>query len=135
MKKIIPFLLIPILFSCNHKTKQIEETSAPVQEIVDGNENITEINPDTKGNSETDEDQFTTENMQMIQIFKVKEIEEENVILEDLNGTGDLYTLNKSKLNEEDIEVGDEFQINWNGISTKSYPAQFGEIFKVKKVD
>lgn len=45
------------------------------------------------------------------------------------------YFITSDDLRDENPKVGDKYTIYWDGISLESYPAQFGQIYRVEKDD
>ena len=54
------------------------------------------------------------------------------IVFETENKTN-VFSINLEDLKDENAKAGDKYEITWNGIATKSLPAQFGEIYEVKK--
>lgn len=54
------------------------------------------------------------------------------IVFETENKTN-VFSINLEELKDENAKAGDRYEITWNGIATKSIPAQFGEIYEVKK--
>ena len=54
------------------------------------------------------------------------------IVFETENKTN-VFSINLEDLKDENAKAGDKYEITWNGIATKSIPAQFGEIYEVKK--
>ena len=54
------------------------------------------------------------------------------IVFEKGNKTN-VFSIDTEDLKDENAEAGDRYEITWNGITTKSIPAQFGEIYAVKK--
>lgn len=63
-----------------------------------------------------------------------KDGEKPMATIEDTSNTGNKYVLEYKRLMDKYASVGDEYKIYWDGISLKSYPAQFGKIYRVEKV-
>ena len=69
--------------------------------------------------------------------FEIDEIviEKDNksaIVFESANKTN-VFSIDLEDLKDENAKAGDRYEITWNGIATKSLPAQFGEIYAVKK--
>lgn len=69
--------------------------------------------------------------------FEIDEIviEKDNksaIVFESANKTN-VFSIDLEDLKDENAKAGDRYEITWNGIATKSLPAQFGEIYEVKK--
>ena len=69
--------------------------------------------------------------------FEIDEIviEKDNksaIVFESANKTN-VFSIDLEDLKDENAKAGDRYEITWNGIATKSLPAQFGEIYDVKK--
>lgn len=76
------------------------------------------------------EDQKTLE-------FELDEIviEKDNkyaIVFESANKTN-VFSIDLEDLKDENAKAGNRYEITWNGIATKSIPAQFGKIYEVKK--
>ena len=54
------------------------------------------------------------------------------IVFESANKTN-VFSINLEDLKDENAKAGDRYDITWDGIATKSIPAQFGEIYEVKK--
>lgn len=54
------------------------------------------------------------------------------IVFESGNKTN-VFSIDLEDLKDENAKAGDRYEITWNGIATKSIPAQFGEIYEVKK--
>lgn len=54
------------------------------------------------------------------------------IVFESANKTN-VFSIDLEDLKDDDAKAGDRYEITWNGIATKSIPAQFGEIYDVKK--
>ena len=54
------------------------------------------------------------------------------IVFETENKTN-VFSIDLEDLKDENAKAGDRYEITWNGIATKSIPAQFGEIYEVKK--
>lgn len=65
--------------------------------------------------------------------FEVVEKSEDGVTLAEVGNKDNLYNISLKDLRDDKPELGDRYMITWNGISMKSYPAQFGEIYDVEK--
>lgn len=65
--------------------------------------------------------------------FEVVEKNEGGVTLAEVGNKDNLYSISLKDLKDDKPEIGDRYMITWNGISLKSYPAQFGEIYSVEK--
>ncbi|MBM0046989.1 FIVAR domain-containing protein [Anaerococcus sp. mt242] len=46
-----------------------------------------------------------------------------------------LYSISFDDLRDENPKVGDKYKIYWDGIIMESYPGQFGEIYRVEKLE
>ncbi len=66
--------------------------------------------------------------------FEVTEKTNEGVTLAEVGNKDNLYNISLKDLRDDKPEIGDRYMITWNGISMKSYPAQFGEIYDVEKL-
>ena len=67
--------------------------------------------------------------------FEVTEINDGVATVAEVGNKDNIYTISFKELKDKNPEVGDKYKIHWNGISMKSYPAQFGEIFDVEKIN
>jgi hypothetical protein len=67
--------------------------------------------------------------------FEVTEINDGAATVAEVGNKDNVYTISFEELKDKNPEVGDKYKIHWNGISMKSYPAQFGEIFDVEKIN
>lgn len=67
--------------------------------------------------------------------FEVTEINDGVATVAEVGNKDNVYTISFEELKDKNPEVGDKYKIHWNGISMKSYPAQFGEIFDVEKIN
>lgn len=69
--------------------------------------------------------------------FEIDEIintkEEKSAIVFESGNKTNVFSIGLEDLKDENAKAGDKYDITWNGISTKSFPAQFGEIYAVKK--
>ena len=69
--------------------------------------------------------------------FEIDEIintkEEKSAIVFESGNKTNVFSIDLEDLKDENAKAGDKYDITWNGISTKSIPAQFGEIYEVKK--
>ena len=54
------------------------------------------------------------------------------IVFESGNKTN-VFSINLEDLKDENAKAGDRYDITWDGVATKSIPAQFGEIYEVKK--
>lgn len=54
------------------------------------------------------------------------------IVFEKGNKTN-VFSIGLEDLKDDKAKAGDRYEITWNGIATKSLPAQFGEIYDVKK--
>lgn len=67
--------------------------------------------------------------------FEVAEINDGAATVAEVGNKDNVYTISFEELKDKNPEIGDKYKIHWNGISMKSYPAQFGEIFDVEKIN
>ncbi|WP_297281735.1 hypothetical protein [uncultured Anaerococcus sp.] len=67
--------------------------------------------------------------------FEVTEINDGIATLAEVDNKDNLYTISFEELKDKNPEIGDKYKIHWNGISMKSYPAQFGEIYDIEKIN
>ncbi len=67
--------------------------------------------------------------------FEVTEINDGAATVAEVGNKDNVYTISFEELKDKNPEIGDKYKIHWNGISMKSYPAQFGEIFDVEKIN
>lgn len=67
--------------------------------------------------------------------FYVNKITEEGIILQQGNNKESLFIIDKEKLNDDKIKEGDKYKITWDGSTLMSYPAQFGEIYNIEKIN
>ncbi|WP_151409105.1 FIVAR domain-containing protein [Anaerococcus sp. Marseille-P9784] len=58
-----------------------------------------------------------------------------SVIIAEIANDKNLYSLSSDNLRDENVKVGDKYRIYWDGITLESYPAQFGTIYRVEKLD
>lgn len=58
-----------------------------------------------------------------------------SVIIAEIANDENLYSLSSDNLRDENVKVGDKYRIYWDGITLESYPAQFGTIYRVDKLD
>lgn len=58
-----------------------------------------------------------------------------SVIIAEIANDKNLYSLSSDDLRDENVKVGDKYRIYWDGITLESYPAQFGTIYRVEKLD
>lgn len=58
-----------------------------------------------------------------------------SVIIAEIANDENLYSLSSDNLRDENVKVGDKYRIYWDGITLESYPAQFGTIYRVEKLD
>lgn len=70
-------------------------------------------------------------------IFVVKEINEEGtsaVLYEEGNEKSE-YVLDLGQFRDDDVKVNNRYKIYWNGVAFTSYPAKFGHIYRVEKLE
>ena len=72
--------------------------------------------------------------------FVVKEVNDnklyaKSVILCEVNNENSRYSISADDLRDENPKIGDKYTIYWDGIVLESYPAQFGTIYRVDKLD
>ena len=76
------------------------------------------------------EDQKTLE-------FEIDEIvidkDNKSAIVFEKGNKTNVFSIDLEDLKDYDAKAGDRYEITWDGIATKSIPAQFGEIYEVKK--
>ena len=76
------------------------------------------------------EDQKTLE-------FEIDEIvidkDNKSAIVFEKGNKTNVFSIDLEDLKDDDAKAGDRYEITWDGIATKSIPAQFGEIYEVKK--
>lgn len=76
------------------------------------------------------EDQETLE-------FEIDEIvinkDNKSAIVFETGNKTNVFSIGLEDLKDDKAKAGDRYNITWNGIATKSLPAQFGEIYEVKK--
>lgn len=82
----------------------------------------------------TDMNQEDEKSEQTKMEFEVVEKSEDGVTLAEVANKDNLYNISLKDLRDDKPELGDRYMITWNGISMKSYPAQFGEIYDVEKL-
>ncbi|WP_099320307.1 FIVAR domain-containing protein [Anaerococcus sp. Marseille-P3625] len=58
-----------------------------------------------------------------------------SVIIAEIANDKNLYSLSSDNLRDENVKVGDKYRIYWDGITLESYPAQFGTIYRVDKLN
>lgn len=58
-----------------------------------------------------------------------------SLIITEIANDKNLYSLSSDDLRDENVKVGDKYRIYWDGITLESYPAQFGTIYRVEKLD
>lgn len=84
---------------------------------------------------ETKENGNNNQEMDETLEFEVTEINDGTATLAQVDNKDNLYTISFKELKDKNPEIGDKYKIHWNGISMKSYPAQFGEIYDVEKIN
>lgn len=57
------------------------------------------------------------------------------VTIAEIANDKNLYSLSSDDLRDENVKVGDKYRIYWDGITLESYPAQFGTIYRVDKLN
>lgn len=72
--------------------------------------------------------------------FVVKEVNDnelyaKSVILSEVKNENSIYSISADNLRDENPKIGDKYTIYWDGITLESYPAQFGMIYRVEKLD
>lgn len=72
--------------------------------------------------------------------FVVKEVNDnelyaKSVILSEVKNENSIYSISADNLRDENPKIGDKYTIYWDGIKLESYPAQFGMIYRVEKLD
>lgn len=70
-------------------------------------------------------------------IFVVKEINEEGtsaVLYEEGNEKSE-YVLDLGQFRDDDVKVNNRYKIYWNGVAFTSFPAKFGHIYRVEKLE
>ena len=67
--------------------------------------------------------------------FIIEKIEEDGFIIAEIGNADNKYMISKEDAKNMDLKVGDRIEIIHNGLSTRSYPAQFMKIFKISKFD
>lgn len=76
------------------------------------------------------------ENQKTIE-FEIDEIvinkDNKSAIVFETGNKTNVFSIDLEDLKDENAKAGDRYEITWNGIATKSIPAQFGEIYEVKK--
>lgn len=73
----------------------------------------------------------------MNKVFVVKEINEEGtsaVLYEEGNEKSE-YVLDLNQFRDDDVKVNNRYKIYWNGVAFTSFPAKFGHIYRVEKLD
>ncbi len=85
--------------------------------------------------AETKENGNNNQEMDETLEFEVTEINDGTATLAQVDNKDNLYTISFEELKDKNPEIGDKYKIHWNGISMKSYPAQFGEIYDVEKIN
>ena len=73
----------------------------------------------------------------MNRIFVVKEITEEGtsaVLYEEGNEKSE-YVLDLNQFRDDDVKVNNRYKIYWNGVAFTSFPAKFGNIYRVEKLE
>lgn len=69
--------------------------------------------------------------------FEIDEIvinkDNKSAIVFETGNKTNVFSIGIEDLKDENAKAGDRYEITWNGIATKSIPAQFGEIYEVKK--
>ena len=113
-------------------SKALKEIKA--EEIT--KENVS-IDTKYKKPENTEKDKLPKEAMNMD--FVVKEISDDPVnpsaTLYEVGNEANLYALSIDQLRDDDVKVGNKYKIYWDGISLESYPAQFGQIYRVEKLE
>ncbi|MFO3665186.1 hypothetical protein ACCQ41_02825 [Anaerococcus sp. ENR0831] len=71
--------------------------------------------------------------------FVVKEVNNEantpTAVLIDENNPRIEYVIDTDQLRDDDVKVNDRYKIYWNGIAFQSFPAKFGEIYRVEELE
>ena len=71
--------------------------------------------------------------------FVVKEVNNEantpTAVLIDENNPRIKYVIDTDQLRDDDVKVNDRYKIYWNGIAFQSFPAKFGEIYRVEELE
>lgn len=57
------------------------------------------------------------------------------VTIAEIANDKNLYSLSSDDLRDKNVKVGDKYRIYWDGITLESYPAQFGTIYRVDKLN
>ena len=69
------------------------------------------------------------------QIFVVKDINEEEAILYEENNQKSEYILGVNQFRDDTVKVGNRYRIYWNDVESQPFPAKFGHIYRVEKLD
>lgn len=152
IKKIVPVILLATtLVACgNKKDEEVKpaetETVAPAEEIEEQKGAEDEKVTDESTNEETtpgedaetvpEEDEEVIEEANQVKDFVVEEVNEDGVILSSAaEGEENVrYMVTKEELGLDEVNVGEQLKIEWDGVIKKSYPAQFGKIIKAEKI-
>lgn len=150
IKKIVPVVLLAATLVACGKDKKAEEvkpaeteTVAPAEETEEqksAEEKGTEkdSNEETKpeDNGETEKDEKATDETSQVKDFVVEEVNEEGVILSSAaeGEENDRYMATKEELGLDEVNVGEQLKIEWDGVIKTSDPAQFGHIIKAEKI-
>ena len=73
----------------------------------------------------------------MNKVFVVKEINEEgtSAVLYQEDNEKIEYVLDLNQFRDDDVKVNNRYKIYWNGVAFTSFPAKFGHIYRVEKLD
>lgn len=152
IKKIVPVILLATtLVACgNKKDEEVKpaetETVAPAEEIEEQKGAEDEKVTDESTNEETtpgedaetvpEEDEEVIEETNWVKDFVVEEVNEDGVILSSAaeGEENDRYMVTKEELGLDEVNVGEQLKIEWDGVIKTSDPAQFGQIIKAEKI-
>lgn len=85
-------------------------------------------------NQEKDKLPEDSTNMDFVVEDAGKNGEKSGVLISEVGNPDNKYTISYDQLRDKDIKKGDKYKIYWNGVVLESYPAQFGEIYRVEKL-
>lgn len=144
IKKIVPVVLLATtLVACgNKKEEEVKpaetETVAPAEETEEQKGAEDEQRTDESTNEETtpEEDEEVIEEANQVKDFVVEEVNEDGVILSSAaeGEENDRYMVTKEELGLDEVNVGEQLKIEWDGVIKTSDPAQFGKIIKAEKI-
>ena len=143
IKKIVPVVLLATtLVACGNKKEEVKpaetETVAPAEEAEEQKGAEDKQGTDESTNEETtpEEDEEVIEEANQVKDFVVEEVNEDGVILSSAaeGEENDRYMVTKEELGLDEVNVGEQLKIEWDGVIKTSDPAQFGQIIKAEKI-